>query len=173
MLASGLCFSGTVLVDAERCIAFMSPENAVYATLRMVSDLEYACRDFLLAHLDAGEDSVGARVEIDHRAATPLGLEVTIEARVTAVDERRIAFEFSVKDSVEGAGRGTHVRDIKRTEVESTDDIARAMERADKALGGRVKYVHSDGGFWMLKRSIADGKIRALAAGRNLYEAGA
>jgi predicted thioesterase len=173
MLASGLCFSGTVLVDAERCIAFMSPENAGYATLRMVSDLEYVCRDFLLAHLDAGEDSVGARVEIDHRAATPLGLEVTIEARVTAVDERRIAFEFSVKDSVEGAGRGTHVRDIKRTEVESTDDIARAMERADKALGGRVKYVHSDGGFWMLKRSIADGKIRALAAGRNLYEAGA
>ena len=35
---------------------------------------------------------------------------------------------------------------------------------------GRVRYIHPDCGFWMLKRSIADGKIRALAAGRDLYE---
>jgi len=33
-----------------------------------------------------------------------------------------------------------------------------------------VKYVHPDCGFWMLKRTIADGKIRALVAGRDLYE---
>ena len=35
---------------------------------------------------------------------------------------------------------------------------------------GRVRYVHPDCGFWMLKRGIADGKIRALARGRDLYE---
>jgi 5-methyltetrahydropteroyltriglutamate--homocysteine methyltransferase len=35
---------------------------------------------------------------------------------------------------------------------------------------GRVKYVHPDCGFWMLKRGIADGKIRALVRGRDLYE---
>ena len=51
------------------------------------------------------------------------------------------------------------------------DEIARAMERADKVLGqGRVKYIHPDCGFWILKRGIADGKIRALVRGRNLYE---
>src|SRR5262249_7552115 len=49
--------------------------------------------------------------------------------------------------------------------------VARAIERADKVLGkGRVKYVHPDCGFWMLKRNIADGKIRALVKGRDLYE---
>ena len=49
--------------------------------------------------------------------------------------------------------------------------IARAIERAEKILGpGRVTYVHPDCGFWMLKRNIADGKIRALVAGRDLYE---
>ena len=53
----------------------------VYATPRMVSDVEYACRDFLLAHLDAGEDSVGAHVSIDHLAATPLGLTVRSRRR--------------------------------------------------------------------------------------------
>ena len=35
---------------------------------------------------------------------------------------------------------------------------------------GRIRYVHPDCGFWMLKRNIADGKIRALVEGRNLYE---
>jgi 5-methyltetrahydropteroyltriglutamate--homocysteine methyltransferase len=55
--------------------------------------------------------------------------------------------------------------------VESADEVARAIERAEKTLGaGRVRYVHPDCGFWMLKRSIADGKIRALVAGRDLYE---
>ena len=68
-------------------------------------------------------------------------------------------------------GFGLGVVDIKRTEIESADEIARAIERAERMLGrGRVKYVHPDCGFWMLKRNIADGKIRALAAGRDLYE---
>jgi 5-methyltetrahydropteroyltriglutamate--homocysteine methyltransferase len=68
-------------------------------------------------------------------------------------------------------GMGVGVIDIKRTEVESADQIARAIEAAERAIGpGRVTYVHPDCGFWMLKRPIADGKIRALAAGRDLYE---
>ena len=33
----------------------------------------------------------------------------------------------------------------------------------------RVRYVHPDWGFWMLKRSVADRKIDALVQGRNLY----
>jgi 5-methyltetrahydropteroyltriglutamate--homocysteine methyltransferase len=68
-------------------------------------------------------------------------------------------------------GMGLGVVDIKRTDVESADDVARAIERADRVIGpGRVKYIHPDCGFWMLKRSIADAKIRALVAGRDLYE---
>ena len=109
-LVAALAFSKRILVDEERCISFMGRENMVYATPRMVSDVEYACRDFLLQHLDAGEDSVGAHVSIDHLAATPPGLEVTIEARISGVDRRRVTFEFSVKDPIEEVGRGTHVR---------------------------------------------------------------
>lgn len=68
-------------------------------------------------------------------------------------------------------GFGLGVVDIKQTTIESPETIARAIERADKVLGpGRVKYVHPDCGFWMLKRGIADGKIRALVRGRDLYE---
>ena len=68
-------------------------------------------------------------------------------------------------------GFGLGVVDIKANEVESADAVARAIERAEDLLGpGRVKYVHPDCGFWMLKRSIADAKIRSLAKGRDLFE---
>jgi 5-methyltetrahydropteroyltriglutamate--homocysteine methyltransferase len=75
------------------------------------------------------------------------------------------------KDLRRDIGFGLGVVDIKRTEIESADTIARGIERAEKVLGrGRVRYVHPDCGFWMLKRNIADGKIRALVKGRDLYE---
>ncbi len=49
-------------------------------------------------------------------------------------------------------------------------EIARAIERAERVLGpGRIGWIHPDCGFWMLKRSIADRKIAALAKGRDLY----
>lgn len=68
-------------------------------------------------------------------------------------------------------GMGLGVVDVKRTEIESADDIARAIERAETVMGaGRVRYIHPDCGFWMLKRPIADAKMRALVEGRDLYE---
>jgi 5-methyltetrahydropteroyltriglutamate--homocysteine methyltransferase len=68
-------------------------------------------------------------------------------------------------------GFGLGVVDVKSTVIESADVIARSIEHAENLLGrGRVRYVHPDCGFWMLKRSIADGKIRALVEGRNRYE---
>jgi fluoroacetyl-CoA thioesterase len=73
-LRPGLSHRKEITVDEKRCIGFMGREGMVYATPMMVSDVEYACRDFLLEHLDAGEDSVGTQVVIDHLAATPLGL---------------------------------------------------------------------------------------------------
>ena len=114
-LQSGLTHTKSVQVDESRCIGFMGREGMVYATPRMVSDVEYTCRDFLLAHLDAGEDSVGAHVSIDHLAATPLGLSVSIAIRVTEVDRRKVVFEFSVKDPVEEVGRDRHVRFVVET----------------------------------------------------------
>jgi 5-methyltetrahydropteroyltriglutamate--homocysteine methyltransferase len=68
-------------------------------------------------------------------------------------------------------GFGLGVIDVKATEIEQPEAVARAIEREEKTLGpDRVKYVHPDCGFWMLKRTIADGKMRALVRGRDLYE---
>jgi fluoroacetyl-CoA thioesterase len=114
-LKTGLSFSKSLTVDEARCIGFMGKEGMVYATPRMVSDVEYTCRDFLHQHLDPGEDSVGAHVSIDHLAATPLGLSVTVEARIAEIDRRRVTFEFTVQDPVELAGKGKHVRFVVET----------------------------------------------------------
>lgn len=66
---------------------------------------------------------------------------------------------------------GIGVVDVKVNHIETADEIARRIERAEKVLGpGRVRWIHPDCGFWMLKRSIADRKIAALVKGRDLYE---
>jgi predicted thioesterase len=114
-LRPGLSFTKKIEIDESRCIGFMGKEGMVYATPRMVSDVEYACRDWLLEHLDPGEDSVGAHVSIDHLAATPLGLAVSIEVTVLEIDRRKVVFNFSVKDPVEECGRGKHVRFVVET----------------------------------------------------------
>ena len=68
-------------------------------------------------------------------------------------------------------GLGLGVVDIKDNEIESPDLIARRLENAATVLGpDRVRYIHPDCGFWMLQRSVADGKMRALVAGRNQFE---
>jgi predicted thioesterase len=81
----------------------------------MVSDVEYTCREFLLAHLDPGEDSVGAHVSIDHLAPTPMGLSASIDLKVVEVDRRKVTFEFAVRDPLEPVGRGRHVRFVVET----------------------------------------------------------
>ena len=75
------------------------------------------------------------------------------------------------KDLDPKIGLGLSVIDIKDTQIESPELIARRIEHAVKLLGAeRIPYVHPDCGFWMLQRSVADGKMKALVAGRNLYE---
>jgi len=128
-LKAGLSARRELVVDEERCIGFMGKEGAVYATPRMVSDVEYPCRDYLLQHLDEGEDSVGTHVSIDHLAATPMGLKASVEIRIAEVDRRKVTFEFTVHDPVEQVGRGKHVRFV----VEKAKTAERLAAKRAKA----------------------------------------
>ena len=66
---------------------------------------------------------------------------------------------------------GLGVVDIKTNIVESAEDIAKKIDETAKVIGQeRIAYINPDCGFWMLKRSVADRKIEALVAGRDLYE---
>ncbi|MEI8327225.1 MAG: LysR family transcriptional regulator, partial [Betaproteobacteria bacterium] len=81
-LTTGIESTTEFPVDRERTIDFMGEDARVYATPMLVRDIEIACRELLLEHLDAGEDSVGTRVEIDHIAATLLGMNVQIHVKL-------------------------------------------------------------------------------------------
>ena len=128
-LASGVKSSTALTVDRDRTIGFMGEGARVYATPSLVRDIEMACRDLLLEHLDPGEDSVGTRVEIDHIAATLLGMTVELSVRVLEVAGRGVTFEFEGRDSVEPICRGRHSRFV----VDVAKTAQRLAAKAQKA----------------------------------------
>ena len=98
-------------IDKDRTIGFMGEELRVYATPIMVRDMENTCRLFLEdVYLDKDENSVGARVEIDHMGPTLVGMYVNIKITVTELRGPKVAFEFEVHDQIEQVGRGKHLR---------------------------------------------------------------
>jgi fluoroacetyl-CoA thioesterase len=111
-LKPGLAHTRKITVDEARVINFMGDDCRVYATPRIISDVEYTCRDFLLAHLDAGEDSVGTKVNWEHVGPALLGADITISIKVVGVDGRRVTFEALVNDGADAVARGTHERFI-------------------------------------------------------------
>jgi len=84
---------------------------------------------------------------------------------------RRPAEELELlKDVKESLGLGIGVIDIKDLEVETPETVAQRIGQAAETIGiERIRYVHPDCGFWMLPRSVADAKMRALVAGRDLF----
>jgi len=118
-LVAGIGTKRTFGIDRERTIDFMGEKARVYATPMLVRDIEVTCREFLLGHLDAGEDSVGTRVEIDHLAATLLGMKVEVSISVAEVKGRAVTFAVEAHDGVDAICRGKHSRfvvDVAQTE---------------------------------------------------------
>jgi predicted thioesterase len=127
-LKVGLMTTNRITVDRGRTIDFMGDEGRVYATPELVRDVENTCRNFLLGHLDEGEDSVGTRVELDHVAPTLLDMWVEITAKVVEVEGRRVVFEISARDPVEEVARGRHARFV----VSVSKSVERLKAKAEK-----------------------------------------
>lgn len=128
-LIAGVTTTKKITIDRPRTIDFMGEKGRVYATPMLVLDIEVACRDLLLEHLDAGEDSVGTRVELDHLAATLMGMDVELKITIAEVKGRAVTFEIEGRDSVDTICRGKHHRFV--VGVETT--VARLAAKAQKA----------------------------------------
>ena len=128
-LAAGVTATSTLVVDRERTIGFMGEKARVYATPMLVRDIEMACRELLLQHLDPGEDSVGTRVELDHLAATPRGMRVELTVTVASIQGRAITLEVSGRDSLDLICKGRHTRFV----VNVTATEARLATKAQRA----------------------------------------
>ncbi len=76
----------------------------------------------------------------------------------------------ALKDVGDHVALGIGVIDVKVNRIETADEVAARINTAVRTLGpGRVRWVHPDCGFWMLKRSVADRKMEALVAGRDRF----
>jgi predicted thioesterase len=128
-LAAGIAAKRRIVVDRDRTIDFMGEQARVYATPMLVRDIEMTCREMLLEHLDAGEDSVGTRVEIDHLAATLLGMTVEISVSAVEVKGRAVTFAVEASDGIDTICRGKHSRfvvDVNQTKQRLAAKAAKA-----------------------------------------------
>ena len=115
-LSTGLSATRSLVVDTERTIDFLGEALRVYATPALVRDFEYACREFLLDHLDAGEDSVGTGISVSHEGATLRGMNVQITVTVAKIEGRLVTFTLHARDDVEQISQGSHSRFVVEVE---------------------------------------------------------
>lgn len=87
-----------------------SGDLLVFATPCMVAMMEGAACAAIEEALAENQTTVGVALNIEHTAATPVGLEVRAEAEVTAVEGKRITFQVKAYDEAGEIGKGTHVR---------------------------------------------------------------
>jgi fluoroacetyl-CoA thioesterase len=120
-LQPGLSAVNRITIDRDRTISFMGEDARVYATPRLIRDIEFTCRDLIVQHADPGEDSVGMEVAVKHLAPTLAGSTVEITVRVTAVDGRKVTFDVTAKDELDTVSAGTHTRFVV--------EVARTKER--------------------------------------------
>ena len=106
--------------QAGRAESVVTPQNTadavgsglvpVFATPFMVALMENAAVNAVQAGLEAGQGTVGTRLEVTHDAATPIGRKVWAEAQVTAVEGKRITLSVRAFDEAGPIGGGTHER---------------------------------------------------------------
>ena len=82
----------------------------VFATGFMVGLMEWTCVQLLEPHLDLGEGSLGTHIDVSHKAATPPGFTVTVEAECVEVRGPRARFKIVAHDGFDEIGSGTHER---------------------------------------------------------------
>ena len=82
----------------------------VFATPALVALAEKTCWMSVASELDEGCGSVGTKLELEHTAPTPVGMTVTCESELTAVEGRKLVFKVSLHDEKGPVGGGVHER---------------------------------------------------------------
>lgn len=111
----GLAGRYELVPDARHTAAAVGNEGvAVIGTPFLVGYFEVAAHRAILPFCEAGEATVGTRIEVDHLAAALPGRPVAAEAKVIEVDGRRVLFEVEVRQGERLLMQGRHRRAIVR-----------------------------------------------------------
>lgn len=113
----GMTGSATTLAEREdTALEVGSGSLLVYATPCMVALMEGAACEAISHVIGDDKTSVGIEISIRHSSATPVGMEVTAHAEVTAVEGSIITFRVTAEDESGPIGEGIHKRAIVATQ---------------------------------------------------------
>ncbi len=119
-LEPGLEFEFQFTVPENKTVPHLYPESPefqvmprVLATGFMVGLFEWACIRAINPCLDwPRQQTVGIDVRVNHTAATPPGLTVTVRGVLEKVEGRKLSFALTAHDGLDTISEGTHDRFI-------------------------------------------------------------
>lgn len=99
----------------------------VYATPAMLALMEKTAFTSVAPYLNEGCGTVGIKVEIEHVASSPLGMKITCDSELTAIEGRKLIFSVEAFDEKGLIGKGIHERFIIESE--------RFQEKTNQKMG--------------------------------------
>ncbi len=117
-LQAGLTYEFKFRIPENKTVPFLYPESpefqvmpGVLATGFMVGLFEWACIKAVNPYLDwPDEQTVGTDIKVNHIAATPPGLTVTVNVKLVRIEGRKLSFSVAAHDGVDTISEGTHER---------------------------------------------------------------
>jgi predicted thioesterase len=103
------------VTEADTAVALGSGEVPVLATPRVLALAEQATVAAVAGALEAGATTVGTRVQLDHLAPSPVGVEVEVVAVLERVTGRRLEFAVRVSDGGRRVASGLITRVVVDT----------------------------------------------------------
>ena len=113
MLEAGIRGQAAAAVTAENTARAMgSGTLEVFATPALAALAEEACWRSVAPELEPGCSTVGAKLSLEHTAPTPVGMQVTCDSELIAVEGRKLTFTVAMRDEKGPVGQGVHERVI-------------------------------------------------------------
>ena len=112
------------VTDSDTAQAVGSGDVPVLGTPRVLALVEAATVAATATRMPAGMTTVGTRVELEHRAPTPVGRTVVAQAQLAKVDGRRLLFEVVVRDGGQTVAEGR----VERVLVDRHRFVERAFQ---------------------------------------------
>jgi fluoroacetyl-CoA thioesterase len=88
-----------IVTSSDTALELGSGDVSVLATPRLLAWIEAATVAAVAGRLNAGATSVGSRVELEHHAASAVGMTVTVSAELVGVDGRVLRFSVQAHDA--------------------------------------------------------------------------
>jgi fluoroacetyl-CoA thioesterase len=112
------------VTDSDTAQAVGSGDVPMLGTPRLLALAEAATVAATATRMPPGMTTVGTRIELEHRAPTPVGRVVVAHAQLAKVDGRRLLFEFAVTDGPATVAEGR----VERALVDRHRFVARAFD---------------------------------------------